>query len=118
MGSRSTRHGDSASLGDIPSFEGKQEYNAIDDRNNTNYKHLCSALLLKDGEIVDACALAGLDVSRSKVNGWRRGVGALKKPDVGSRNPANRERRMKLMSDDEFDAFCEGVALLLRNKQG
>ena len=71
---------------------------------------------MTDQEIIQAMALSGVEVSRSRVNGWKRGAGALKRPDPGSHNPDNRERRMKLMSDEEFDAFCRGLWLWLRDR--
>ena len=79
------------------------------DRNNQNLKRICVALRINDKSLVEIMAEGGIDVSRSKSNGWLRGATARKKEDAGSHNPADRERRMKLMEDDEFDAFCGGL---------
>ena len=81
----------------------------MNSRNNQNLKRICTVLRINDKALVEIMAEGGIDVSRSKCNGWLRGANALKKADAGSRDPSDRERRMKLMSYVEFDAFCEGL---------
>ena len=84
-------------------------------RNNENLKRLCTAMQISDKSLVNIMASAGFDTSRSRANGWLRGADALKKPDAGSQNPGNQERRMKIMEDNEFDAFCEGIIGWMRD---
>ena len=78
-------------------------------RNNQNLKYICRALELCDEDIVEIMRLGGSDISKSRANGFRRGAGKYRKPDHGAHNPQELERRMKIMSDDEFDAFCAGL---------
>lgn len=88
----------------------------VNNRNNKNLTRLLNALLLNDRQIVEIMDAGGMSISRSKANGWKRGENTLKKSDPGSRDPENRERRMKIMDDDEFDAFCEGLAIWMRQR--
>ena len=88
----------------------------VNNRNNKNLKRLLNALLLTDRQIVEVMEAGGIPVSRSRANGWKRGENTLKKSDPGSHDPENRERRMKIMEDDEFDAFCAGLMIWMRER--
>ena len=80
-------------------------------RNNRNFKHLCRALRLRSDEIVE---IVGGTVSKSTAAAWQRGSGATQ-PGVGI--CAGRDiKRNKIMSDDEFDSFCERLIAWMRDE--
>jgi uncharacterized protein YehS (DUF1456 family) len=76
-------------------------------RNNQNFKRIRSAFELTRDEIVEVMALAGQEISKSKADAWQRGEGTRKMSGTGK---SHTQMRMVVMTDDEFDAFCEGLA--------
>ncbi len=75
----------------------------MNDRNNANFKHLAHGLELSVEEIVAICHRGGLAVATSRVRRWRRSATAAPADYAG-------------MRDDEFDAFCRGLAQWLRDE--
>jgi len=75
----------------------------LTDRNNVNFKRLKLAFEFGEDEVVELCRLAGLEIAKDRVRRWARS------PDAGS-------GKYTSMSDAEFDAFCEGVLLLMRSR--
>jgi uncharacterized protein YehS (DUF1456 family) len=62
---------------------------------NRHYKRVRGALRLTYPEVVDVCRLGGLEITRSRAEGWNRG-----EDDV---------RRFVKMTEAEFDAFTRGL---------
>lgn len=62
---------------------------------NTYYKRVRVALSLSYPEVVEICRLGGLTITRSRAEGWSRGVAD--------------KRRFVRMSEAEFDAFTRGL---------
>lgn len=85
---------------------------------NPVIRRVCGAFQLGRRDVVDICRLGGLEISGSRADGWRRGAGTYRKPDAGSHDPGNLERRDKPVGDDEFAAFWRGLALWLHDSSG
>lgn len=62
---------------------------------NVYYKRVRTSLALSYPEVVAVCRMGGLEITRSRAEGWNRG-------------PAD-TRRFVTMSESEFDAFTIGL---------
>ena len=72
-------------------------------RNNRNLKSICAALGLRRQDVAEIVGTSG-----SRADGWLRSEDATKRGTGSSRAPV--VRRSRDMTDDEFDAFCAGLA--------
>lgn len=73
------------------------------------FKLLASALELTRENIVDIVALGGIQVSKSRVDGWKRSSSATKNATGNSDMAGKQISRSKEISQDEFHAFCVGL---------
>lgn len=79
-------------------------------RNNQNFKRIRAALELSRDDVVEVMRLGGVDVSKSRADAWGRGESAEKWSGTGQG-----QKRMAPMSNEEFDAFCSGLAEWMKN---
>jgi uncharacterized protein YehS (DUF1456 family) len=73
-------------------------------RNNMNFKRICAALGLRRNDVHE---ILNGSVSKSQVDGWMRNEDSRKSASGNSN--AETVSRYRPMSDDNFDAFCEGL---------
>lgn len=81
-------------------------------RNNRNFKVLCAALQLSKSDVFE---IMGRTVSKSQIDGWRRGEEARKRASGNSE--ADTVTRFKAMSNEDFDRFCTGLLDWFRPKE-
>lgn len=87
-------------------------------QHNAALRRIASALRLDRKQIREIVSLGGIEISASQADGWRRGAGTYRKPDAGSNNPNELERRDKPISDDEWYAFWDGLDIWLHRTSG
>lgn len=85
-------------------------------KHNGALKRVAAALMLDRKTIRDICALGGIQVSASQADGWRRGAKTYRKPDPGSRNPGELERRDKPMTAEQWRGFWDGLDIWLHRE--
>ncbi|RDH86945.1 MAG: hypothetical protein DIZ77_08250 [endosymbiont of Seepiophila jonesi] len=85
---------------------------------NAAFRRVAGALRLTKRDIVEIVALGGETISASLADGWKRDPDTFRKPDAGSHNPGNRERRGKPITDDQWEAFWYGLDDWLHENSG
>lgn len=87
-------------------------------RHNAAFRRIAHALLLTRHDIRDITALGGEQISASQADGWKRNPETRRKPDEGSDNPQNLERRGKPITDSQWRAFWCGLDEWLHKNSG
>lgn len=80
--------------------------------NNRRLKLIAGALRLERRDVARAVTLGGIETSNSRADGWLRATGSQKRK-TGGAPPGQRERRDRVMTDAEFDAFCLGLRAIM-----
>ena len=78
------------------------------DRNNQNFKRLKVAFKLTDEQVVNVFSYTECSVSKSKVHSWSLGKDAVKIVN------GMEVKKMQKMTNFEFDMFCKGLPVYLR----
>lgn len=68
---------------------------------NSHFRRIAGSHKMSREEVVECLRLGGMEISRSRADGWRRGLqgGTLERG----------ARRSTIMSEAEFDAFTSGL---------
>lgn len=93
-----------------------REHDPSEYRHNAAFRWARSAFRLDKNDVVEVCRMGGLTISKSKADGWGRNP-ETRRPGKGMPGSKQGERRGKPITDDEWNAFWNGLGIWLHEAE-